>query len=109
MKRGNNMVAKQIAINGKTVDIAGADGFSPTISTAQIDGGTRLTITDVEGTKTVDVMNGRDGTDGKDGVTPDTSTFVQSTAIRNIVALDSEDAYNSLGSKSSTTLYVIKE
>lgn len=52
----------------------GKDGVSPTITVTDITGGHRLTITDVNGTKTVDVMDGKDGeggsgggTDGKDG------------------------------------------
>lgn len=39
----------------------GEPGYSPTISVKTIDGGHRLTITDVNGTKTVDVMDGEDG------------------------------------------------
>lgn len=54
----------------------GEDGYSPTITVKTINGGHRLTITDVNGTKTVDVMDGEDGYtpqkgidyfDGKDG------------------------------------------
>lgn len=40
---------------------AGADGISPTVATATIAGGTRVTITDATGEHTFDVMNGRDG------------------------------------------------
>ena len=45
----------------------GKDGISPTVSVAAIAGGHRITITDVNGTKTVDVL---DGQPGDDGVTP---------------------------------------
>lgn len=45
----------------------GEDGFSPTISVSTITGGHRITITDKDGKKTVDVMDGVDGEDGKDG------------------------------------------
>ena len=45
----------------------GKDGVSPTIATSQITGGHRLTITDKNGTKTVDVKNGADGEDGAAG------------------------------------------
>ena len=56
------------------------DGFYPTISVSDISNGHRINITDTDGTKTVDVMNGEngytpikgvdyfDGKDGKDGV-----------------------------------------
>lgn len=38
--------------------VAGADGVSPIIAITDIAGGHRLTITDKDGTKTVDVLNG---------------------------------------------------
>ena len=40
------------------------DGFSPTVEVEEIEGGYRLTITDVNGTKDVDVLDGKDGADG---------------------------------------------
>lgn len=40
---------------------AGADGVSPTVATAAIAGGTRVTITDATGEHTFDVLNGKDG------------------------------------------------
>lgn len=52
----------------KTVIIptkSGEDGFSPTIKTAPVEGGTRFTITNKDGTETVDILNGKDGQDGK--------------------------------------------
>ena len=45
----------------------GADGVSPTLSVAEITGGHRVTITDVNGTQTFDVMDGQDGQNGADG------------------------------------------
>ena len=53
----------------------GQDGVSPTVSVATISGGHRVSITDVNGTQTFDVMDGEDGdgsgdgTSGADGVT----------------------------------------
>lgn len=46
----------------------GEDGVSPTVTSESITGGHRLTITDADGTTTVDVMNGQDGQDGQDAV-----------------------------------------
>lgn len=43
---------------------------SPTIDVEAIEGGHRVTITDVEGEKSFDVLNGVDGKDGADGYTP---------------------------------------
>ena len=45
----------------------GKDGTSPVISVSAITGGHRITITDVNGMKTVDVMDGSDGKNGADG------------------------------------------
>jgi hypothetical protein len=67
----------------------GKNGVSPTITVADIEGGHRLTIIDVNGTKSIDILdgatgasgpqgepgtpgtnglNGKDGTNGKDGI-----------------------------------------
>ena len=55
----------------------GRDGVSPTVAVTTISGGHRVTITDVNGTKTFDVKDGKDGSgsggggaDGKDGFSP---------------------------------------
>lgn len=57
----------------------GADGYSPTIEVSAITGGYRITITDKNGSKTVDVLDGQngaagspgaDGAPGEDGVSP---------------------------------------
>lgn len=46
----------------------GEDGFSPTVSVQDIPGGHRVTITDVSGPHTFDVMDGEDGAGGTSGV-----------------------------------------
>ena len=51
----------------------GKDGVSPTVEITNIVGGKRITITDIEGAKSADIMdgvNGVNGADGKDGKTP---------------------------------------
>lgn len=45
----------------------GKDGVSPTITTTSITGGHRITITDKNGTKSIDLKNGADGKDGNNG------------------------------------------
>ena len=45
----------------------GSNGVSPTLSVAEITGGHRVTITDVNGTQSFDVMDGQDGRDGQNG------------------------------------------
>ncbi len=47
--------------------IQGINGYSPIVSIEPIEGGHRVTITDVEGEKSFDVL---DGKNGKDGYTP---------------------------------------
>jgi hypothetical protein len=60
--------ALYLARNVQSMADSGAlDGVSPTISSASITGGHRLTIVDAGGTTTVDVM---DGEDGEDAVSP---------------------------------------
>lgn len=41
--------------------------FSPIVSVSEITGGHRITVTDLEGEKTFDVMDGKNGLDGDDG------------------------------------------
>lgn len=45
----------------------GEDGVSPTVSVAEIEGGHRITVTDANGAKTVDVMDGAQGPQGIQG------------------------------------------
>lgn len=45
----------------------GKDGYSPTVTVTEIDGGQRVSITDVNGTKTFDVLDGADGAQGPQG------------------------------------------
>ena len=50
----------------------GQDGVSPSISIIAIDGGHRITIKDVEGEKSVDIMDGAKGDKGDPGQKGDT-------------------------------------
>lgn len=68
------------------------DGFYPTISVSDIEDGYRITITDTNGTQTVDVRDGKDGytpvknvdyVDGEDGYTP----------IKGVDYFDGKDGY----------------
>lgn len=64
---------------------SGQDGYSPTITVTNITGGHRVSITDVNGTKTFDVMDGTDGTNGTNGTngTDGVSPTVTVTNITN--------------------------
>ena len=51
----------------------GADGISSTVEVAEIENGHSITFTDVKGTKTVNLTNGKEGkngTDGQNGLSP---------------------------------------
>ena len=48
----------------------GSSGISPTIKVTAITGGNKVEITDANGTKIFNVMNGTNGTNGADGYTP---------------------------------------
>ena len=53
---------------------AGADGFSPHIDIEAIEGGTRVTITNSDGTESFDVLNGTGGGGGTPGFSPTVET-----------------------------------
>lgn len=53
-----------------TPGLPGQDGFSPTASVTQTAGGAQITITDKSGTTNATITNGKDGTNGADGQTP---------------------------------------
>ena len=53
---------------------AGADGFSPRIDIESIEGGTRVTITNSDGTESFDVLNGTGGGGGTPGFSPTVET-----------------------------------
>lgn len=46
---------------------SGEPGFSPTVEIAEVEGGTQVTITDVNGPQTFTVLNGTNGTNGANG------------------------------------------
>jgi hypothetical protein len=63
--------------NGNSGTGTGADGYSPTVTITTITGGHRVAITDVNGTKSFNVMNGKDGSDGQDGKSFTYADFTQ--------------------------------
>lgn len=54
----------QAAASGEFDGKPGDDGISPTVKVSAIDGGHRMTITDADGTRTADIMDGEDGNPG---------------------------------------------
>jgi hypothetical protein len=50
--------------NGNFKGEPGNDGKSPVVTVTDIENGHRVSITDKDGTKTIDVLNGKDGKDG---------------------------------------------
>ena len=55
-------------INPDEIDEPPKDGVSPVVSVEAITGGNRVTITDVNGAKTFEVMDGKNGDTGSGGV-----------------------------------------
>ena len=65
----------------------GEDGFSPTVVVTPITGGNRVTITDVNGPKTFDVMDGKTPVKGQDYFTAaEVEAIVQET-VKRVTAL----------------------
>ena len=97
---GTTSVAYMVALQG-------AEGISPDVETAQVSGGTRVTITDKDGPHQftvldgVDGADGQDGADGEDGFSPiittnkvektTTITIVDATGIKYATVLDGVD------------------
>ena len=75
---------------GEKVYIQGDPGFSPTIEVSDITGGHRLTITDINGDKTVDVMNGQKGEQGPKG-DPGEVTQAEFDALADAVSRQESD------------------
>lgn len=70
MKITGNLYGNQ-AMTGYIIP-RGNDGFSPVISISSIAGGNRITIQDIQGVKTLDVLNGAVGPAGATGEKGDT-------------------------------------
>lgn len=70
LQEATNQALEQAKASG---EFDGEAGTSPVVSVYAIEGGHRITITDINDTNTVDVLNGTDGspgTPGADGITP---------------------------------------
>ena len=61
LQEATNKALAQAKASGEFDGADGQDGTSPVVSVSAIEGGHRITITDANGTKTVDVLNGADG------------------------------------------------
>lgn len=55
------------ALTGRVTIGSIIEGISPVVSVTKIDGGYELTIVDINGLKTVTILNGVDGQDGPPG------------------------------------------
>lgn len=91
-----------------------ADDLAPTISVVDITGGHRITITDKEGTKTFDVMDGTNGKNGTDGVSPAISvttitgghriTITDKNGTKNVDVMDGTDGKNGSNGRGITSV-----
>ena len=99
----------------------GGSGISPTIKVTAITGGNKVEITDANGTKIFNVMNGtngtngadgKDGTNGEDGISPTISveairnghkvTITDINGTKNFDVLDGTDGVNGLNGTNGT-------
>lgn len=91
----------------------GDNGISPTITVTDITNGHRVTITDADGTKTFDVMNGAQGDPGAkgdpgaDGVSP-TVTVTEITGGHRVVITDAsgEHTFDVMNGEGGSTITV---
>lgn len=97
-KEIEKIVLEYLAANPPSVENA-EDGYSPTIDVTKTEVGHNLVITDVNGIKTIEVLN---GTNGEDGVSPTIEvsdienghllTITDKTGIKTIEVLNGKDA-----------------
>ena len=92
---------------GVVVGVSGKDGISPVVSVSAITGGNRITITDATGTKTVDVLNGKDGMDSSGGTGKSAYEYAQEggytgTEEEFAQKLASESSYIHIGTEAPT-------
>lgn len=95
---------------------SGQDGYSPTITVTNITGGHRVSITDADGTKTFDVMDGTNGTNGTNGVSPTVTvttiagghrvSITDATSTTSFDVMDGTSGGDSGGGDSGETTYV---
>lgn len=107
--QANTEAIEELRKNG--TGAAGKDGVSPTLSVTSIEGGNRISITDVNGTKSFDVMDGQDGIDGENGVSPTVTvttitgghriTITDANGPKSFNVMDGKDGTGSGGSGSS--------
>lgn len=74
----------------------GVDGYSPTVSFTDIAGGRRMTVTDVNGAHTTDIMDGTNGVDGTNGT--------NGTDGRGIVSIERTSGTGAAGSTDTYTI-----
>ena len=84
----------------------GKDGTSPVVSVSAITGGHRINITDVNGTKTFDVMDGSDGKNGTDGKPGENGTDGYSPTAN--VTQNDNGATITITDKNGTTTATVK-
>lgn len=78
---------------GGTSGADGKDGVSPTVTVTPIEGGNRVTITDVDGPKTFDVMDGTTPVKGKDYFTAEEVEAIVQDVVKRVTALFEDKFY----------------
>lgn len=90
----------------------GQDGISPTVTVETIDEGHRVIITDANGSKSFDVMNGQAGVSGENGVSPTVTvttitgghriTITDVNGSKSFDVMDGKDGTNGSGGSGSS-------
>ncbi len=68
-------------INRSSGNGNGKDGVSPTVAIVDIENGHKITITDINGSKSFDVINGINGIDGEKGDKGDPYTLTEADKL----------------------------
>lgn len=88
-------------INSGSGGGTGANGYSPTVKVTEIEGGHRITITDIKGKSTIDVMDGIDGAAGSSVTVKSVSTSTEDGGSNVVTFSDGKTLTVKNGSKGS--------
>lgn len=97
-------------ISAKVSGPPGKDGFSPTVDVSEIEGGHQVTITDAEGPKSFDVMDGS-GSEGVAFTTDDTLTMDKNNVLGVTVPVKgaTKEEFNSMSDEQKQGLVIVTD
>lgn len=98
-----NIIGKDGYTPQKNIDYfdgeKGNDGFSPTITATEIDGGHEITISNKDGSQTIAILHGKDGAgkDGKDGANGVSCTHAWDGTVLSVTSASGTSSANLVG------------